>query len=197
MASLNELKKTLPAHYTLSNKNLILIAHVRDETVFFYDELGPNTTIVLLAQPRCYGLKKIFLEFMNDLGTTVIDIREDETFDPKYVIKNRSKQIIKKLLEENTFEKIITHPRYKINNDPQNRVLYDIVSEIVKVTGSNNHYTYNKIEKSEKPKKPCGIKKGILEIYSKVLDSENKINKKDYTNYSNITSYISGIRKIK
>ena len=39
MASIKELEETLPSHFTLSNKNLIIIAHVKEETVYFYEQL--------------------------------------------------------------------------------------------------------------------------------------------------------------
>lgn len=196
MASLRELYDTLPAKYTLSNQNLILIAHVRDETVYFYDELGPTTTIILLSQPKCYALKKIFLEFMNDLGTTVIDLRENETFDPGYKLSKRSESIIISILRDYNFEKIITHPKYDINNDPQNRELYDLTIKLMNKYKNNNHYTYNKIGLNGIPKLPCGIKKGILEMYCKILSPNNKLDKETYDNYSSITSNIYGLRKL-
>lgn len=196
MASLTELKKTLPTYYTLSNQKLILMAHVRDETVYFYDELGPTTTIILLSQPKCYALKKIFLDFMNDLGTTVIDLQEPETFDVDYIIGNRSLRIIRSFLRDYRFDKIITHPRYSKENDSQNRALYDLIRDYVAAIGKDNHYTYNKIGTYGTPKLPCGIKKGILELYCRVLNRDNKLDEKMYKNFSSITSNISGTRRI-
>ena len=186
MASLEELDKTLPAKFSLSNRNIIFIAHVKDESVYFYDQLGSTTTVVLLAQPNCYALKKVFLEFMNDLGTTVIDLREPETFDPDFVMSDNSINIIKKLLFNYKYDKIITHPRYSVNNDPQNRALFDIVSNIVKVLHTDNHYTYNQIGLYGVPELPCGVKKGILELYCKVANEDNIFDKKMYMNNSSI-----------
>lgn len=204
MASLSELEKSLPAHFTMDNKNLIIIAHVRDETIYFYNELGPNTTIVLLSQPQCYLLKKIFLDFMNDIGTTVIDLRETETFDSEYKLSHRSMEIIGKLLAQNKFEKIITHPKYEKNNDPQNRELYEFVSDAIKKLGTGNHHTYNKNKKNKiglhdsSKNILCdgSIKKGILELYSRALDPEHKINRKIYDNYITVASNISGTRQL-
>jgi hypothetical protein len=196
MASLEELNKTLPAFYTLSNKNLILIAHVRDETVYFYDQLGRTSTVVLLAQPSCYALKKLFLEFMIDLGTTVIDLREDESFDPNYEMSEKSIATITKLLTEYKYDKIITHPKYAKDNDPQNRAIYDLVSQIINKTDTDNHYTYNKIGINGIPELPCGVKKGVLELYCTILAKNHKLDKKVYDNYVNITSNIHGVKKI-
>jgi hypothetical protein len=196
MASLEELDKTLPAYFTLSNKHIIFIAHVRDETVYFYDQLGSTTTVVLLAEPKCYALKKIFLEFMNDLGTTVIDLREPETFDPNYVMSDDSVKIIQKLLTQYKFDKIITHPKYTAKNDPQNRALFDIVSNITNVMKTNNHYTYNQKGLYGIPELPCGTKKGILELYCRAVSKDNVLDKKMYDNYASITSNINGVRKV-
>jgi len=196
MASIDEIYNTLPAHYTLSNKNLIITAHVRDEIIYYYDQLGPTTTIILLAQPECYAIKKIFLDFMNDIGTTVIDLREKETFDKNYMMTRKSINVIKRMLMEYEYEKIITHPQYAIDNDPQNRAIYDIVSYILPKLGKDNHYTYNKINSYDRPILPCGIKKEIIKLYSRVVTNNNELDKNIYDNYMNIASTISGIRKI-
>ena len=196
MATIKELDRTLPYKYTMSNKKLIVMAHVRDETIFFYDQLGPETTIVLLTEPKCYMVKKIFLDFMNDLGTTVIDLRENETFDINYQMSTRSLEIIRSLLIENHFQNVITHPKYTLENDPQNRILYNTVFEFIKRLGTKNHYTYNKIGKYGNANVPCGIKKGIIELYCRAETSDASLDKKLYENYVGITSNISGIRKI-
>ncbi len=132
MASLIELRDELPAKYTMSNKNIIFIAHVRDETVYFFDHLGETTTLVLLAMPPCPDMKSIFLNFMNDFGTTVIDIGEPETFDPNYKLSPKTTQIITKLLSNNSYERIMTHPLYSKNSDPQNNALHVLISSIIK-----------------------------------------------------------------
>jgi hypothetical protein len=196
MALIKELDRTLPAYYTLSNQKLILCAHVRDETVFFYDQLGAHTTVVLLSQPQCYGLKKIFLDLANDLGTTVIDLREPETFDPDYRLSDRSIQIICTLLAEQKFQHIITHPLYSADSDPQNRALTILVTELVKRLKLSNHYTYNNIGLNGTPRLPCGIQEQIIQLYCRVTAPSLELDTKLYTNYRAIASQISGIRKL-
>lgn len=196
MTMIKELERTLPYKYTMSNKKLIVMAHVRDETIFFYDQLGPDTTIVLLAEPKCFLLKKIFLDFMNDLGTTVIDLRENETFDINYQMSTKSLEIIRSLFIKNHFQYVITHPKYLLENDPQNRILYDTAFEFIERLGTKNHYTYDKIGKYGTLNSPCGIKKGIIELYCRAESSDESIDKNLYENYVGITSNISGIRKI-
>jgi hypothetical protein len=198
MASLDKLKNILPAYYSLSNKNLIIIAHVRDETIYFYDELGPTTTIVLLSQPKCYQLKKIFLDFMNDLGTTVIDLQEEETFHTSYTMTKKSTDIINTLLKNFNYEKVLTLPQYNKNNDPQNTALYNLVSKTLKQIGKNNLFTYKTIGKNDKPTIPCknSIKEGIIQLYSSSLNDDFTFDKYVYNNYMSITSKISGTKHI-
>jgi len=196
MASIDELDRTLPAHFTLSNKILIVIARVREESVYFYEQLGPLTTVILLAEPECYALKHLFLEIMIELGVTVIDLKEKETFDEDYQMTQNSLSIIKSLMTQYKFDRIITHPRYSKKNDSQNRTIFDIVARIILILGYDNHYTYNKIGQYGTPSIPCGTKKGILELYCKVVTENEKIDKKMLANYIDITSNIDGIKKI-
>lgn len=192
MSLITEIEKSLPDYYTLSNKTLIVIAHVRDETIYFYDELGPNTTIILLSQPKCYAIKKIFLEFMSNIGTTVIDIQNEETFEKSYRLDNRTIKIITNLLNDYKYSKIFTHT--DTINSSQNIELYKLIKEYIKLMKMDNHYTYNKIMSSENI--PCGIKKGILELYCRATNTDGKLDIELYKNYSNITSQISGNRKL-
>ena len=193
MASIKELDKSLPAYYTLSNKNLIIIGHVRDETIYFFDYLGPRTTVILLAEPKCYAIKKLFLELLNEYGSTVIDLREEESFDEKYVMTKKSGDVITRILDEYTFEKVITHPPY--SNDPQNKSIYDLVSSFNKKTNKLNHYVY-KID-IKNLVEPCAMKKGIIELYSKIASSNKESYEKIYKNYIDITKTISGIVQVK
>jgi hypothetical protein len=195
-ASIDELDETLPAYYTLSNKNLIVIARVREETVYFCDQLGTTTTVILLAEPECYALKYVFLNFMIDSGVTVIDLKEEETFDENYQMTKNSLSIIKSLLLEYKYDKIITHPKYSKKNDSQNRAIYDVISKMVSSLGTNNHYTYNKIGINGTPIIPCGIKKDVLVLYCSIINDDDVLDEELYNNYVNITSNISGVRKI-
>jgi len=193
MASLQELNKTLPDYYTLSNKNLIIIGHVRDETIYFFDYLGPHTTVILLAEPKCYAIKKLFLELLNEYGSTVIDLREEESFDEKYVMTKKSGDTITRFLNDYTFEKVITHPPY--SNDPQNKAIYDLVTSFNRKINKLNHYVY-KID-NKNLTEPCAMKKGVIELYSKLSSNDRDTFEKIYNNYINITKTISGIFKVK
>lgn len=195
MADINELDRTLPAHFTLSNKKLIIIAKVREEMVYFYDQLDRHTTVILLTEPDCYPIKHIFLEFMNDLGVTVIDLREKETFDQNYKLSSRSKEIIQKIIYEYRYKQIITHPKYDRNNDPQNRELHDFVSDLIAKLKTDNHYVYKKTD--DKIIVPCETKLRILKMYASIGNYDRKLNEKMYNNYIKITERIDGITKQK
>lgn len=192
MASLEELDNTLPDYYTLSNETLILISQVGDETLYFYDELGPHTTIILLSQPKCHATKNIFLEFMINLGVTVLDIKAEYTNDTNYRLDKRSIKVIMNLLNEYRYKKILTHPATVTN--VQDRELYKLINEYMRITNNTNHYTYNIV--SSNTNTPNGIKKGILELYCKSQNKNGKLDENLCKKYINIASQISGIRKI-
>lgn len=196
MASIKELDDTIPAYFTLSNKRLIVMARVSEETVFFYDNLDRNTTIILLAQPDCYTLKHLFLKLMADIGVTVVDLQEKESFDPQYMISPRSGTIISNLISNYKYDLIITHPKYNRNNDPQNRALYDLVTLLEKELGLNNHYTYNMIKYPASAKTPRKVKRGILELYCRVGNKNNVLDEDKFQNYVNISSRVNGLKKI-
>lgn len=200
MASIKEWDATLPAYYTMSNKNLIITAHVGEETAYFYHELGPLTTIIVLTRPDCYPEQKVFLDLMNDLGSTAITLEEDIDFDPEYRLGERAQNIIGNLIQNNSFKRIIIHPRYPRENDPQNREIHEFVREIAKQSGDrliNRIYTYNKIGKYGKPKVPCGIQRGIIELYSSVAEPDKKLNKEKLRAFISTASFISGIRLLR
>ncbi len=190
MASLNELSNELPAKYSLSNKNIIFIAHILDETIYFFNFLGPLTTIVLLSCPKCIGLKNIFLNFMNDFGTTVIDLHEPEIFDPLYKLSFRSEQIIKTLLTNHKFKRIITHPQYPTDNDPQNRALYDIVHSIVTEHGLKNHYVY-----AQGPSNITQTQMHLMVLYSNACITNYKHNEL-LKKYIDITTHVNGLKLV-
>lgn len=203
MASLKELEDTLPDYYTLSNNKLIIIARVREESVYFFDVIDRNTTIILLAEPECYRLKHIFLEFVTGIGASVIDLREKETFDASYTISKRSKEIIQSIIMDNNYSQIITHPAYKREDDSQNREIFDYVKHLVNVKGTNNHYTYvrNTNTNNTKPKLSNDtyrdkFKNNLFNLYCRIASDDEKLDTKMYENYQMISSSIIGIRKV-
>ena len=197
MASLDELDRTLSHYFTLSNKNLLIIAKVCEETIYFNDILDNITTIVLLTEPRCYAIKRAFIEAMIQKGVTVIELKEFETFDSLYKMSNSAERIITNLIEQNTYQHIVTHPRYYKKGDSQNREIFDIVSKLVKRKKSDNHFTYNKIKYYDALTKLDDQTITILKMYSSVLNENNRTNPTTFKNYITTCSNISGIRKVK
>lgn len=196
MASLKELDETLPAYFTMSNKRLIIIARVSEETIYFYDSLDRNTTIILLSEPDCYAIKYMFLELMADLGVTVVDLQERETFDPSYTLSLKSIKIISTLIKDNTYEQIITHPKYNRINDPQNRALYDLVIQLLRENRLNNHYTYNMLKCISSNKLPCKAKITVFDLYCRLGNKNNKLDEKQFLAYVNTSAKIDGLRRI-
>lgn len=203
MASLKELDETLADHYTLSNNKLIIIARVREESVYFFDFIDRNTTIILLAEPECYRLKHVFLEFVTGIGASVIDLREKETFDPSYRMTNRSKEIIQSIIMDNNYTQIITHPPYKRDNDPQNKEIFDYVKYLVNKKGTTNHYTYVMNKNTNNNSKKSNIttfrdrfKDNLFKLYCSITDDDEKMDTKMYDNYQMISSSITGIKKV-
>jgi hypothetical protein len=203
MASIKELERTLPAHYTMSNKTLIITAHVGEETAYFYHQLGGTTTVIMLSRPDCYIEQRIFLELMNDLGSTAITLGEDEDFDPEYALSERSQNIIGNLIQNYSFQRIIIHPKYPKTGpgaDPQNREIHDFVRQIQTESGDrlkNKVYTYNQIGKYGRPKVPCGIQKGIIELYSAAAEPDKEQNPKILRGFISTASFIDGIRLLR
>lgn len=199
MASLEELDRTTPAYYTLSNHKLLIIARVREETVYFFDQLSSNTTVILLADPECYEMKYTFLDFLISMGCTVIDLKEKETFNKNYKMNKKSIDILSRILTDYKYDMIITHPQYSRDNDSQNRAIFDFVSDAVSKLKTNNHYTYNKIGRYGVPDRKCNndIKSGMLKLYAKIASDGDKQTEHDMIkNYEDISRKISGIRKV-
>jgi hypothetical protein len=203
MASIKELERTLPAHYTMSNQTLIITAHVGEETAYFYHQLGPHTTVIMLSKPECYIEYRIFLELINDLGGTAITLDEDEDFSPDYVLGERSQNIIGNLIQNYSFQRIVIHPKYpRTGNgaDPQNREIHDFIRQIQRKSGDklkDKVYTYNKIGIYGQAKAPCGIQKGIIELYSAAADPDKKENPDKLKAFVSTASFIDGIRLLR
>lgn len=203
MASIKEYERTLPAYYTMSNKNLIITAHVGEETAYFWNLLGPNTTVIMLTKPERYIEQRIFLELLIDLGSTAISLDEDEDFDPEYILSVRSQNIIGNLIQNYSFKNIYIHPKYPktgIGADPQNRELHDFVRQIQKESGNrlkNKVYTYNKIGKYGTPKLPCDIQEGIIKLYCAAANPDGDIDQDKFRSFVSTTALIDGARLLR
>lgn len=191
-ASIKEIKDNTPHKYTLSNKNLIFMAHVKDETLYFYDILEPYTTIVLLSEPECYSIKKTFLNFCINNHIEVIDLREKETFDLSYKLPNRIIRTIKSLLTNNKFYNIYIHPLFSKESDIQNNLLTNLILDISK-THKLNIKSY-KITKNTK--KLTKKHNNHVLSYVKSNNNNNISHEKLYNHYYHHSSLIKTFHKI-
>lgn len=197
MASLKELDETISAYFTLSNKKLLIIARVGEESIYFYDFIDRFTTVILLTEPDCYASKYAFLEFMNDVGATVIDLREKGSrFDKSYKISPRSKKVITTLINNYSYEKIITHPKYDKTYDSQNNDIYYLVTALIHDLGTNNHWTYNYIDHGVIPHILCKFQLKMFEIYSRSLEDVYNENNATIKGYIEIASKIHGLKRV-
>jgi hypothetical protein len=157
-----DLCKNLPDAYRLSNKNLIIISNVQEETYFFYDILDRNTTIILLNKSNSRTNKRRFIELCIDIGVTIIDLEECPSKNNNFELSNKTKNIITHLLTTEKFKNIYITPKFKLNptnhKTIQNRKLHDFISYIAKKYNINNF-------KSHHTNKKCGIRSKILTSY--------------------------------
>jgi hypothetical protein len=184
---LNQIEMETPNKYKLNNENLIIIGHVRDETIYFFDKLTPKTTIILLSEPKCYSIKKIFLELCNEYGIEVIDLREKECFNTNYKLPKRIVNIISSIILNNTFKNIFIHPLFTLESDIQNRLLTQLVSSL----SSKKKLNIKSYKKALTNKKLSKIQDSILKLYVRTLDDNGHLDNNIYDNYYSIASSIN------
>jgi hypothetical protein len=189
MCSRDEWNRTIPDHYTSSNKNLIITAHVGEETAYFHSSLGPHTTVIMLTKPSCYQQNRVFLDYMCELGVTVYQLKESVIYDDNYVLSKRSAEIIGSILKNYNFKNVITHPYY--TNDIQNKRLTELVhtmSDIYDIPVMTYNMTGNN--------KICKIQKGIMELYCKATKPIGILNVEMYDSYIKTAEGIDGIKPL-
>uniref|UniRef100_A0A6C0E0C5 Uncharacterized protein n=1 Tax=viral metagenome TaxID=1070528 RepID=A0A6C0E0C5_9ZZZZ len=144
----------------LSNQNLIIIAHATEESKYFLELLAKRTaTIILLTKIDNPNIHTIFHELCIKLNVVVLALDENNTNDEKYVLKQRSKEIINSVIKNNKFEKILTLE----DEDIQNKRLFEFVYSMK----LDNHYTYGK----KKDNTRCSLFEKIMNLY-KIEDNK-------------------------
>jgi hypothetical protein len=176
----------------MSNKiytynNIILMAHPKDESVFFFNHITNNTLVILLTNSNYDSNNNIMKNFMLKKGATLICLHDIEDFDISYEIPSKLKTIIKEYIDISNFEKIITHTKIKTETDVQNRRLYEFVISLK----LNNHYTI--IYDSSLPKNILPSHQLVwLKKYSNLYEDTNSI----FNLYSDTASFVRGLNKI-
>jgi hypothetical protein len=166
------------------------MAHVRDESIFFYDWIDKNSLIVILTKPELGVYEEVFQDVCRKKGCTVYSINDDIDMDKDYSLSERAKSIIDSVLEEFDGKnvKIITHPKFTRESDPQNRELFDYVA----AKYLDNHYIY---KKSDVDKLLSNGRKRSLMKYCMIFKNEDDRLERFY-NYVTIAQKIHTLRKI-
>lgn len=126
--------------------NLILIAHAKDETIFFYDYITHNSLVVLLTKPSVRHDNEVLNDVIIKKGASLAYLDEIESFETDYELENRSKSKLSSIMATYDFERIITHGAVSKKSDPQNRALFDYTKSLK----LKNHYVLNYGETSNK-----------------------------------------------
>ena len=149
-----------------SGQNIIITAHVRDESLFFYDWLHNNTILIILTKPELNAYGEVFHNVCIKKNVTVYCLNQELDMSKDYKLGKREKEIIDSLLSiHEDAKRVITHPKFTRESDAQNRELFDYVA------GKNldNHYIY---EKSKNPVKIDRDRKKALMKYCMIFKNE-------------------------
>lgn len=147
----------------LSNKNLIIIAKVTDETIYFYNYLDYMTTVILVTNPSCSDAEKAFVYLMCDKNCTLIKLNEPETTSN---LSAESILVITTILKDCNFERIMTLNETDGFNNPLNKQIYGIVHDFL----PKKHFTYE----IGAAVPLCGRRKALMEIYSNACKDKYK-----------------------
>jgi len=123
----------------MSIDQLIILAHTKDETVFFYDFITSKTVVVLLTKPFRLSEEEIIMEVMIKKGATLIKLNVTETFDSDYKMDDDTKKKLVGCIRSIRAKKILTMPKIEKEFDSQNRAIFDFI----KTLNFNEHYVVN------------------------------------------------------
>ena len=162
--------------------NIIIAAHALDILIFFYDFITARSLIVLCAKPKSKLDFDSLNSFIVNKGAELIVLDDLDTYDPSYVISNRTKFFIT-AINEYKADKIITQVRATADSDKIARDIYDYCVKL----NISNHYVI-KFDKNNK--------KDITRLFLDIANNFTK-NNVDRVNYlANIYSYVNGLEKI-
>ena len=162
--------------------NIIITAHALDVLIFFYDFITSRSLVVLCSKPK----SKLDFDSLNSLivnkGAELIVLDDLDTYNPLYVLSDRTKYFINSI-SEYKYNKIITQVRATVDSD---KIARDIFDYCVKLNIKNHNIV--KIDKTNK--------KEIPRLFLDIANNFTK-NNVDRVNYlANIYSYVNGLEKI-
>ncbi len=163
--------------------NIIIAAHALDILIFFYDFITSRSLVILCSKPK----SKLDFDSLNlfiiNKGTELIVLDDLDTYDPSYVISNRTKFFISSISEYKS-DKIITQVRATLESDKIARDIYDYCVKL----DIKNHYVI-KFDKNNK--------KDITRLFIDITKKFTQNNMERINYLANIYSHVNGLVKTK
>jgi hypothetical protein len=166
----------------ITQGNIIIISHCRDEIIYFYDYIDKNSILIFVSIPSTQRDREVLNGFIAEAGARYIQLDEIETFDTSFQLSQKNKDIIKNFLEYRP-SRILTQAKATMDSDVMSRRVYDFINELQ----TDIHYIprYNITNKKLIPR---GVNK-YLSLYAN--GNSDKLNAMLHTYTS-----VDGIRKV-
>jgi hypothetical protein len=166
----------------ITQGNIIIISHCRDEIIYFYDYIDKNSILIFVSIPSTQRDREVLNGFIAEAGARYIQLDEIETFDTSFQLSQKNKDIIKNFLEYRP-SRILTQAKATMDSDVMSRRVYDFINELQ----TDIHYIprYNITNKKLIPR---GVNK-YLSLYAN--GNSDKLNAMLHTYNS-----VDGIRKV-
>lgn len=162
--------------------NIIIAAHALDVLIFFYDFITPRSLVVVCSKPKAKNDFNLLNTLIIKKGSELIILDDIDTYNPSYVISNRTKYFLNSIIEYKA-DKIITQVRATTDSDKIARDIYDYCVKLA----IKNHYTI-KLDKNNK--------KGIPRLFLDIANIFTQNNSERVNYLANIYSYVNGLEKI-
>ena len=166
----------------ITQGNIIIISHCRDEIIYFYDYIDKNSILIFVSTPSNQRDKEVLNGFIAEAGVKYIQLDEIETFDTLFQLSETNKTIIKSLLEYKP-SRIITQAKATLESDIISRRVFEFINELQ----TDIHYV-PRFNITNKKLIPRGVNK-YLSLYAN--GNSDKLNSMLYTYNS-----VDGIRKV-
>lgn len=166
----------------ITQGNIIIVSHCRDEIIYFYDYIDKNSIIILVSLPSNQRDREVLNGFIAEAGARYIQLDEIETFDTTFQLSERNKTIIKNLLEYKP-SRIITQGRATMDSDIISRRVYDFINDLQ----TDIHYV-PRFDITNKKLIPRGVNK-YLSLYANSNSDKLKLMLHTYNS-------VDGIRKV-
>ena len=162
--------------------NIIIAAHALDVLIFFYDFITSRSLVILCSKPKSKSDYNSLNSLIVNKGAELIILDDLDTFDPSYVLSNRTKFFINSIIEYKS-DKIITQVRATSDSDKIARDIYDYCVKL----NMSNHYVI-KFDNNNKKEIP----RLFLDIAN--YFTQNNVDRVNYL--TNIYSHVNGLEKI-